>query len=204
MNSCIVTAEIYDSPQLRHTPDGLEVTEMIVHISGLRPDDPSHPLKVVGWGNLAKEIHQNYHPGDRVILEGRLGMNTFETPQGYKEKRAELTLQRIHNIGSGVPSPARTTVAAPPPSAPYRSPEYETTPAAPTPSFTATPEPTYQPTTFDRPAYTTTSVTEAEPDPDDIPFVRPVHCHTSLVNELWDSYEVAVSSPWEGTKQIKP
>ena len=29
MNSCILMAEIYDNPQLRHTPDGLEVTEMI-------------------------------------------------------------------------------------------------------------------------------------------------------------------------------
>ncbi|MFM5887639.1 MAG: single-stranded DNA-binding protein, partial [Dolichospermum sp.] len=76
MNSCILMAEIYDNPQLRHTPDGLEVTEMIVHVPGTKPDDPTHPLKVVGWGNLAKEIHQSYHQGDRVIIEGRLGMNT--------------------------------------------------------------------------------------------------------------------------------
>jgi single-strand DNA-binding protein len=45
MNSCILMAEIYDDPQLRHTPDGLEITEMIVHVAGVKPDDPSHPLK---------------------------------------------------------------------------------------------------------------------------------------------------------------
>lgn len=43
MNSCILMAEIYDNPQLRHTPDGLEVTEMIVHVPGTKPDDPTHP-----------------------------------------------------------------------------------------------------------------------------------------------------------------
>ncbi|MDD1436674.1 single-stranded DNA-binding protein, partial [Dolichospermum sp. ST_sed10] len=101
MNSCILMAEIYDNPQLRHTPDGLEITEMIVHVAGAKPDDPSHPLKVVGWGNLAKEIHQSYHQGDRVIIEGRLGMNTIDRPEGFKEKRAELTVQRIHAIGQG-------------------------------------------------------------------------------------------------------
>jgi len=36
-----------------------------------------------------------YHQGDRII-EGRLSMNTVERPEGFKEKRAELTVQRIH------------------------------------------------------------------------------------------------------------
>ncbi|MFB2646769.1 single-stranded DNA-binding protein [Raphidiopsis sp. BLCC-F218] len=98
MNNCILMVEIYDEPQLRHTTEGLEVTEMIVHVPGSRADDPTHPLKVVGWGNLAKDIHQNYHAGDRVILEGRLGMNTFDRPEGFKEKRAELTVQKIHPV----------------------------------------------------------------------------------------------------------
>lgn len=102
MNSCILMVEIYDQPQLRHTTEGLEVTEMIVHVPGLRADDPTHPLKVVGWGNLAKDIHQNYHAGDRVILEGRLGMNTFERPEGFKEKRAELTVQKIHAVTKNI------------------------------------------------------------------------------------------------------
>ncbi|MFM6075045.1 MAG: single-stranded DNA-binding protein, partial [Dolichospermum sp.] len=108
--------EIYDNPQLRHTPDGLEVTEMIVHVPGTKPDDPTHPLKVVGWGNLAKEIHQSYHQGDRVIIEGRLGMNTIDRPEGFKEKRAELTVQKIHAIGQGTytSSPAAVTPVAQP------------------------------------------------------------------------------------------
>jgi single-strand DNA-binding protein len=174
MNSCILMAEIYDAPQLRHTPDGLEVTEMIVHVPGVRPDDPSHPLKVVSWGNLAKEVHQTYQPGDRIIIEGRLGMNTFERPEGFKEKRAELTVQKIHAIAKGInPSPTAASVAPP---AQYSPETYESTRPAPTPTTTftptvpqpKTPEPTYQPATFERQSYQ--PVTEAEPDPDDIPF----------------------------------
>ncbi len=171
MNSCILMAEIYDNPQLRHTPDGLEVTEMIVHVPGTKPDDPTHPLKVVGWGNLAKEIHQSYHQGDRVIIEGRLSMNTIDRPEGFKEKRAELTVQKIHAIGQGTytssPAAAVTPVAQPT----YSPTNYESTPpSAPAeknePQVTAT-QRTYQPAPVQSPS--PVGVT-AEPDPDDIPF----------------------------------
>ena len=101
MNSCILMAEIVQEPQLRYTSDNMALAEMLVQFPALRADDPPATLKVVGWGNLAQEIQQNYHQGDRVILEGRLGMSTVERPEGFKEKRAELTVQRIHGIGTG-------------------------------------------------------------------------------------------------------
>ena len=172
MNSCILMVEIYDNPQLRHTPDGLEVTEMIVHVPGAKPDDPSHPLKVVSWGNLAKEVHQTYHQGDRVIIEGRLGMNTIDRPEGFKEKRAELTIQKIHPLGqaaytSSQPAAIPTTpVYQTPVAQPNYSPTaYESN--YPTSAPVAQPQPTYQPVPVQSP--TPVGVTQ-EPDPDDIPF----------------------------------
>ena len=101
MNSCILMAEIVEDPQLRYTSDNLEISEMLVRFPGMRPDDPPATLKVLGWGNMAKEIQQNYHEGDRVLIEGRLGMHTIERREGFKEKRAELTVQRIHALGAG-------------------------------------------------------------------------------------------------------
>lgn len=164
MNSCILMAEIYDNPQLRHTPDGLEVTEMIVHVPGIRPDDPSHPLKVVGWGNLAKEIHQTYHQGDRVIIEGRLGMNTIDRPEGFKEKRAELTVQRIHSLGQDFnndKSPIDTLVSEPGVTqTAYEIPEAPVSSGVSTTQKITNPQPTYQPTYQPK----------DEIDPDDIPF----------------------------------
>lgn len=108
MNTCILMAEIVEDPQLRYTTDNLAITEMLVQFPGLRAEDPQATLKVVGWGKLAQEIQQNYHKGDRIVVEGRLGMNTV--PVGdYKEKRAELTAQRIHPLGTGVISTATAT-----------------------------------------------------------------------------------------------
>lgn len=102
MNNCILMAEIVEEPQLRYTPDQTALAEMLVQFPGLRAEDAPATLKVVGWGNLAQQIQQQYHQGDRVIIEGRLSMNTIDRPEGFKEKRAELTVQRIHSLGDGV------------------------------------------------------------------------------------------------------
>lgn len=102
MNNFIIMAEIIDDPQLRYTSDNqLAVSEMTVQFEGLRDDDPPTKLKVISWGNLAQEIQSNYHSGDRVILEGRLGMNTIDRPEGFKEKRAEMTVQRLYRLEAG-------------------------------------------------------------------------------------------------------
>ncbi len=100
MNSCILMAQIVQEPQLRYTADQMAICEMLVEFSE-RGQDNLSKLKVVGWGNLAQEIQKSYHQGDRVVIEGRLTMNSVQL-DGYKEKRAELTVQKIHPLGAGI------------------------------------------------------------------------------------------------------
>jgi single-strand DNA-binding protein len=101
MNSCILMAEIIQDPELRYTSDNqTPLAQMLVQFPGTRAEDPPTTLKVVGWGNFASEIKENYRVGDRVIIEGRLGMNTIDRPEGFKEKRAELTASRIYKVGA--------------------------------------------------------------------------------------------------------
>ncbi|MCU0565484.1 MAG: single-stranded DNA-binding protein [Oculatellaceae cyanobacterium Prado106] len=162
MNSCILMAEIIQDPQLRYTADNqTAVTEMVVQIPGLRDEEPPASLKVVGWGTLAQEIQEKFHVGDRIILEGRLGMNMVDRPEGFKEKRAELTVQRIHLVGAdaSLTTSSETTVTtspAVPQPAPVRSAPQAAPKAAPkTPAASkavAAPAPA------------------AEPDYDEIPF----------------------------------
>ncbi|MEB3277620.1 MAG: single-stranded DNA-binding protein [Lyngbya sp.] len=98
MNNCILMVEIVQAPQLRYTADNqIPIAEMLVKFPNLR-DNSFAVLKVVGWGNLAQEINEKYHQGDHVIVEGRLSMNTIDRPEGFKEKRAELTAQKIYML----------------------------------------------------------------------------------------------------------
>ncbi|MEH1974876.1 MAG: single-stranded DNA-binding protein [Nostoc sp.] len=187
MNSCVLMAEIINEPQLRYTADNLGVTEMLVQFpNSQKPEDPPATLKVVGWGNLATEIQQNYHQGDRVILVGRLTMNTVERQEGFKEKRAELTVQQIQSVGgsfdtdplpSAIVTPSFTETAprqTPSASRPPQKdvPTYELARPATNPVGVTTQAPSYepvpQPTNYERTTYP--AVKAEEPDPDDIPF----------------------------------
>lgn len=99
MNSCILMAQIVSEPELRSTQDQTSVSTMMVEFESLREGEAPSKVQVEGWGNLAEEIKNNYSTGDRVIVEGRLSMNLFEMPEGYKEKRAKLVASRIYPMG---------------------------------------------------------------------------------------------------------
>ncbi len=106
MNQCLLEVEVIEAPQVRYTQDNqTPVAEMAVQIEGLRPDDPPGQLKVVGWGSLAQDLQNRVQVGQRLVLEGRLRMNTVTRQDGVKEKRAEFTLSRLHPLaGAGAAS----------------------------------------------------------------------------------------------------
>ncbi|MGD1937274.1 MAG: single-stranded DNA-binding protein [Cyanophyceae cyanobacterium] len=156
MNSCVLMAEIVKAPELRYTPDNLAIAEMLVRFPALRDDDPPCTLKAVCFGERATDIQQQYRMGDQVVLEGRLTMNTFERPEGFKEKRAELRISRIHSLGGGGMAsmpPAPTPASVPDPGADF-APLPDTASSAPPASSTSDPPP----------------LPDDEPDFDDIPF----------------------------------
>lgn len=115
-------AEIIKNPELRYTADNqMAVADMFVQFApplGSRPDDRHPTIEVVGWGNLATEMKENYKQGDRVTIEGRLEMNTIER-DGFKEKRARLVASRMyHIVAVDTPASASASASAPPSSPP--------------------------------------------------------------------------------------
>lgn len=166
-------AEVIQDPQLRYTSDNqTPISEMVVQIPGLRDEDPPATLKVVGWGNLAQEIQEKYHVGDRLIVEGRLNMTRLDRPEGFKETRAELTAQRIHLIGADATlstasaTPLSTAATAPAPAPALTNTAPASVPKA-KPAARTTP-PDSEPTKA--PAYAAKSSPEPVVDYDDIPF----------------------------------
>ena len=123
MNHCVLEVEVIDAPTVRYTQDNqTPIAEMQVRFDPLREGDQPGELKVVGWGNLAQELQNRVQVGQRLMLEGRLRMNTVPRQDGMKEKRAEFTLARMHPVSQGQAStpkpqqqqPSPTAAAAPP------------------------------------------------------------------------------------------
>jgi single-strand DNA-binding protein len=160
VNHCLLEVEVLEAPQVRYTQDNqTPVAEMAVQMDGLRPDDPPAQLKVVGWGNLAQELQNRVQVGQRLMLEGRLRMNTVTRQDGVKEKRAEFTLARLHEIGAGAAAaPSSSSGPGPAPTA-SRAPARAPTPTAPVP------QPASQ-----APTWNTSPLVSDLPEEDDIPF----------------------------------
>ena len=99
MNNCLLEVVVLNEPKIRYTQDNqTPLAEMSVQIEALRQGDPPSELKVVGWGTLAQELQNNVSIGQRIIVEGRLRMNTIARKDGTKEKKAEFTLSRMHPL----------------------------------------------------------------------------------------------------------
>ena len=99
MNHCLIQAVINCAPQMRYTKENkTPIAEMTVNFKGLRDDDPSRELKVLGWGIIAQEMVGELKQGESIVIEGRLRMNSVTRKDGTKEKQTELTASRIHHI----------------------------------------------------------------------------------------------------------
>ncbi len=99
MNHCLIQAVINGAPQMRYTKENkTPIAEMTVNFKGLRDEDPSRELKVLGWGTIAQEMMSELKEGQNIVVEGRLRMNSVTRKDGTKEKQPELTASRIHNI----------------------------------------------------------------------------------------------------------
>ena len=99
MNHCLIQAVINTAPQMRYTKENkTPIAEMMVNFKGLRDEDPSRELKVLGWGTIAKEMVEELKEGQNIVVEGRLRMNSVTRQDGTKEKQTEITASRIHHI----------------------------------------------------------------------------------------------------------
>ena len=85
---------------MRYTKENqTAIAEMIVNFKGLRSEDPSRELKILGWGNIAQGMIDELKEGQNIVIEGRLKMNSVTRKDGTKEKQPELTASKIHQMG---------------------------------------------------------------------------------------------------------
>ena len=178
VNHCLLEVEVLEAPQIRYTQDNqTPVAEMAVRFDGLRPDDPQGQIRVVGWGSLAQDLQNRVQVGQRLVLEGRLRMNTVSRPDGVKEKRAEFTLSRLHPSGaapSGTPIATEPRGMAPAAPAPVLRRTGSAVSTTRPPTAAATPAtPASKPAEADAPVWNTSPLVadpEGFDEEDDIPF----------------------------------
>ena len=98
MNSTVITGNLVRDPELRSTASGTAVANFSV-ADNRRWADPATGerreattfVDVVAWGDLGRHVVESLRQGDRVTVSGRLEQRSWQTDQGERRSKLELT-----------------------------------------------------------------------------------------------------------------
>ncbi len=99
-NNVQIVGNVTRDPELRYTPSGASVANFSIawnrryERNGQQVEEVSF-FDVVCWGTLADNVAASISKGIRVIVEGRLDQRSWETPQGEKRSKIEITADEV-------------------------------------------------------------------------------------------------------------
>lgn len=117
-NSVHLMGRLTADPELKTFGDGTVVCNFTVAIN--RPvAKGEHPeadfVRCVAWRQTAELLEKYFGKGDRVGIEGRIQVRSYETKDGEKRTATEVQVERIAFIEKKGESTAVTTSSAPTP-----------------------------------------------------------------------------------------
>ena len=117
-NKVILMGRVTATPDLRQTPSGTNVTEVNLHLrrKWTNPQGEeqfaSDWVDVTFWGRTAETICQYIQKGSPLFIEGRLGFRAWESKEGEKRSKVDVTAENFQFI-SPPPGPGGAAVGRP-------------------------------------------------------------------------------------------
>lgn len=98
-----IVGNLVDDPDLRYTPDGTAVATIRVASSrsvynpqtGQREDRDTLFLTISCWKSLGENVAASLRKGQRVVVSGRLTERSWETREGDRRSRIEMTAEAV-------------------------------------------------------------------------------------------------------------
>lgn len=91
-NRVILMGNLTADPELRYTPDGtavchfrMAINESYTNKQGERVKDTCY-VDVTMWRRRGEVVSEYFSKGDPIFIEGRLKLDTWETPDGRRSK----------------------------------------------------------------------------------------------------------------------
>jgi single-strand DNA-binding protein len=99
-NNVQIVGNVTRDPELRYTPSGASVTNFSIawnrrYERNGQQVEAVNFFDIVCWGTLADNVAASVTKGVRVIIEGRLEQRSWETPQGEKRSKVEITADEV-------------------------------------------------------------------------------------------------------------
>jgi single-strand DNA-binding protein len=101
-NHVSITGNLTREPELRFTPSGQATASFGVAVNRRWQnrqtqewEEATSFFDVVCWGQLAENAAQSLSRGSRVLVSGRLDQRSWETPQGERRSKVEITADEV-------------------------------------------------------------------------------------------------------------
>lgn len=96
----VISGTVYRNPEKRFTGNNIPVTSFTLNI-----DEKDQSLvRVVARGNLAETVENSISKNDKVVIEGRLQISSFQAEDGSEKKVMEIDLSSFEVIASSLES----------------------------------------------------------------------------------------------------
>lgn len=97
MNKVILVGRLTRDPEIRYTQSGKAVAHFTLAVDrylsqGQRETDF---IPIVAWEKLAETCGNNLTKGQKILVDGRLSIRSYETTDGQKRRVAEVVAQTV-------------------------------------------------------------------------------------------------------------
>lgn len=100
-NTITIIGNATREPELRYTPGGQATASFGIAVNRRWKDksdewkEQTNFFDITCWGSLAENVATSIPKGTRVIVSGRLDQRTWETPEGDKRSKVEITADEV-------------------------------------------------------------------------------------------------------------
>lgn len=93
MNKCVFLGRLVKDPDVRYTQGGTCITRITIAVNRPRRKDQQQEtdfINVVYWGKPAETVGNYFGKGERILVEGRLQIRSYEAKDGSKRWASEI------------------------------------------------------------------------------------------------------------------
>ena|SRR5690625_1466731 len=138
-NKVILMGNLTREPELRVTPGGLSICKFGLAVNRFFTDREGNKreettfVDIDSFGRQAETISKYMSKGRPILVEGRLKLDRWETPEGEKRSRLGIVLEHFQFVGGRDPNESRgegfsTGMSSEPASAPAPAPRQDPAP----------------------------------------------------------------------------
>lgn len=118
-NRIVLVGRLTADPELRYTPTGVPVASFRLAVDRPRPRDGGEAqtdfINIVAWRQQAEFAANYLQKGRLVLVEGRLQIRQWTTPEGLKRSAADVVCTQLRPLDRRREEAAPEEVAPAPP-----------------------------------------------------------------------------------------